>query len=82
MHGVNAELKGHNKLYKNTFYCGCPVCAGHGSYIKKITHRLERRGTKQLLHIIKQEIDTLGGQHLDYQFRNNENLWTQDMDSC
>jgi len=82
MHGENAELKGHNKIYKDVFYCGCPGTCGHGSYIKKLTHRLKRRETKQLLHTVKQEIDTLGERHLDYQFRNNENLWTKDLDFC
>lgn len=82
MHGVNAEQKGHLKTYRDTFYCGCPVCAGQGTYIKKITHRLKRRETKQRLHILKQEIDGLGDSHLNYKFSNYEETWTKNMDSC
>jgi len=81
MHGVNAEQKGHSKTYRDTFYCGCPVSAGHGTYVKKLTHKLKRRETKQLLHTLKQEIDALTP-HLEYQFANNEEAWTTRLDSC
>jgi len=81
MHGTNAEQKGHTKIYKNTFYCGCPVSAGHGTLIKKLTHRKERRENKQILHDLKQEIDSLGI-HLNYHFANNEEAWTRNLDSC
>jgi hypothetical protein len=82
MHGVNAELKGHpNKTYRDVFYCGCPGTEMHGTFIKKLTHKKERHETRQLLHILKQDIDGLGN-HLDYQFANNEEAWTTRLDSC
>lgn len=83
MHGINAELKGHpDKTYKYVHYCGCPCDKSDGTFIKKCTHRKERRETKQLLHNLKQEIDSLGNSHLDYRFANNEEVWTINMDSC
>lgn len=83
MHGKNAELKGHpDKTYKFVYYCGCPGIHNDGTLIKKLTHRKDRRETKQQLHILKQEIDSLGDCFLEYQFANNEDAWTKNLDSC
>jgi len=47
MHGKNAEIKGHPcKKYKYVFYCGCPSGWNGGNYIKRLTHKKERRTIK------------------------------------
>ena len=81
MHGINAELHGHpgKEYWKSRLH---PQGEEPGRFTKKLTHKKERRETKQLLHILKQEIDILGGSNLEYQFANNEDAWTTRLDSC
>lgn len=83
MHGVNAELKGHpNKEYKFVFYCGCPGTKSDVAFIKKRTHKKQRRETKKLLNSLTKEIASLGNSHLNFLLATEEEIWTTNMDSC
>jgi len=81
MHGDNAEQKGHlgKEYWKSRLHrYGEPP----GRYTKYLTHKKERRGIKQLLHILQQQIDSMGDKHITFKFANYEETWTNTLDSC
>jgi hypothetical protein len=80
MHGENAEFKGHlDKTYRSIYSCGCPGTELHSNYIKKLTHKKERHTTRQKLHNLKRDIDSLGN-HITYQLINEEDKWIPNLD--
>lgn len=81
MHGLNAELHGHTgkEYWKSRLH---PGGEEPGKFTKKLTHKKERRGIKQLLHELQQQIDGMNNMHISYQFSNYEETWTNTLDSC
>ena len=80
MHGKNAELHGHTgkEYWKSRLH---RFGETPGKYTKYLTHKKERRESKQLIHNLIRHFDNLGS-HLEYQFANKEAIWTKDMDLC
>jgi len=81
MNGISAEKRGHQgkEYWKSRLH---PQGEEPGKYTKRLTHKKERKTIKQIIHNLKQEIDSLFGRHLHYQLSNNEEIWTKNMDSC